>query len=120
MRSKGAFDTHLLDQGLLRRRELREKRRKERLEEVFHVLKELSDEVPFREAYIFGSLAKPFRFFDDSDIDIAFVGLKDEDFFQTMAFLSRKLASDVDVIQLEEHPLEEKIMREGIRWMRRG
>jgi hypothetical protein len=44
------------------------------------------------------------------------VGLKDEDFFQTIAFLSRELDKEVDVLQLEDHPLRDKVMREGIQW----
>ena len=114
------FSTHLLDRALARERERRERRRRERLAEVFGALEELSRRVPFEEVYIFGSLAKPYRYFDDSDVDVAFVGLRDEDFFQAIAFLSQKLKAEVDVLQLEGHPLREKIVREGIKWKRSG
>ncbi|RLA97983.1 MAG: hypothetical protein DRG32_02475 [Deltaproteobacteria bacterium] len=115
-----AFSTHLLDRALADEKERRERRRKELLESVFQALEELSHEITFREAYIFGSLTKPYRHFDESDIDIGFVGLKNEDFFQAMAFLSRKLGTEVDLLQLENHRLQEKILKEGIRWKRRG
>ncbi len=72
--------------------------------------------ISFEQAYIFGSLAKPYRFFKDSDVDVAFLGLRDEDFFQAIAFLSRELDANVDVIQLEDHTLRDKVMREGIKW----
>ena len=114
------FSTWLLDRAIAKERERRELKRKERLEAVFQALEKLSRQIPFREAYIFGSLAKQYRYFDESDIDVAFVGLRDEDFFQAMAFLSLELGVDVDVVQLEGHPLREKILKEGIRWTRSG
>ena len=114
------FSTPLLDRALAKERERKEQRRKEFLEAVFQALEELSHEVPFEEVYIFGSLAKPYRYSGDSDVDVAFLGLKDEDFFRAMAFLSRKLGTEVDVLQLEGHRLREKILKEGIRWKRSG
>ena len=110
------FSTHLLNRALLREREEREAQRQKQIALVFKALDALSRLISFDQAYIFGSLAKPHRFFKGSDVDIAFVGLKDEDFFQAIAFLSRELGRDVDVLQLEEHPLRDKIVREGIKW----
>ena len=110
------FSTHLLDRALLREREGIEQERQKQVAAVLGALDALSHQVFFDQAYIFGSLAKPHRFFKDSDVDIAFVGLKDEDFFQTIAFLSRELDKEVDVLQLEEHPMRDKIVREGIKW----
>lgn len=114
------FSTYLLDRALIKERERREQRRQKRLAAVLQALDKLSCQISFKEAYIFGSLAKPHRFFGDSDVDIAFVGLKDEDFFQAIAFLSRELSAEVDVLQLEDYPLREKIIRRGIKWKRRG
>jgi predicted nucleotidyltransferase len=114
------FSTHLLDRALAKERERREQRRQERLTAVFKALDKLSNQIPFEEAYIFGSLTKPYHYFDDSDVDIAFVGLGDEVFFRAIAFLSRELNAAVDVLQLESHPLREKIIREGIRWKKSG
>jgi len=114
------FSTHLLDRALARERERRERRRRERLAEVFRALEKFSRRIPFEEAYIFGSLAKPYRYFEDSDVDVAFIGLGDEHFFQAIAFLSRELEAEVDVLQLEGHPLRGKILREGIRWRKSG
>ena len=114
------FSTYLLDQALIKGRERREKRRQERLAAVLLALNELSFQIPFEEAYIFGSLAKPYSFFEESDVDVAVVGLKSEYFFKAIAFLSRELCAEVDIIQLEGHPLREVIAREGIRWKKRG
>lgn len=114
------FSTHILDRAIARHREQREQKRQERLSAVFQALDELAGRTPFEGAYIFGSLAKPHQFFDDSDVDVAFLGLKDQDFFPAIAFLSRELGTDVDVIQLEGHPLRGGITQDGIPWKRRG
>lgn len=114
------FSTHLLDRALVKEREGRERQRQEQIALVLKVLDVLSHRISFEQAYIFGSLAKPHRFFEDSDVDIAFVGLRDQDFFQAIAFLSRELDREVDVLQLEDHPLQGGIAREGIRWKRSG
>lgn len=112
------FSTHILDKAIAKRKERRERIRKERLSFVLKALEELSKQIPFEEAYIFGSLAKPYRYHEGSDVDVGFLGLKDEDFFRAMAFLSRWLGTEVDVVQLEHHPLREIIFQEGIRWRR--
>lgn len=114
------FSTHLLDRALVKERERKERQRQKQVATVLKALDALSRRIAFEQAYLFGSLAKPYRFSKDSDADIAFVGLKDRDFFQTIAFLSRELDREVDVLQLEEHPMRNQIMREGIKWTKSG
>ena len=114
------FSIHLLERALARRRESREKRRQECLVVALRALEELSREIPFEEAYLFGSLTKAGRFFEGSDLDVAFVGLRDEDFFRASAFLWRAMGTEVDILPLEDHPLKEKVLKEGIRWKRPG
>ena len=114
------FSTHLLDRALAGEGGRNERKRQEGLAAVFAALDELSHQISFEEAYVFGSLAKPYRFFEGSDVDIAFIGLRNEDFFQATAFLSREIDVEVDVLQLEGYPMGERIVREGIRWKRRG
>jgi predicted nucleotidyltransferase len=110
------FSTHILDRALAQQRQRREHRRRALLEAAFTALAELSQQIAFEEAYLFGSITQPERFSDRSDVDIAFVGLRDEDFFRALAFLSRRLAMDVDIVQLEKHPRREQILQGGIRW----
>lgn len=93
--------------------------RLETLEKLFNTLERLNEGVPFKEAYIFGSLSKAFKFFEDSDIDIGFMGLEDGHFFKAISFISGEIGGDVDVIQLEGHRLAEKIKKEGIKWTRK-
>lgn len=105
--------TALLDAYKRAQRQKTEILRRGMIEKIHEAISELSKEVHFKSAYIFGSVLKQW-FSDESDIDIAFEGLKDKDFFKAMAFLSRYLERDVDVVQLEGHRLRDKIMKEGI------
>ena len=110
------FSTVLIDKTIARKRKEREAKRLQFIERLFDILRRLSKSVSFDEAYIFGSVIKPHRFSELSDIDVSFIGLKDEDFFKTMSFISNEIGLEVDVIQLEGHRLADKIKREGIRW----
>jgi uncharacterized protein len=110
------FSTALIDKTIDRKRKEREARRLQLIERLLDILERLSEKVSFDEAYIFGSVIKPHRFVEVSDIDIGFIGLKDEAFFKTMSFISNEIGLEVDVIQLEGHRLAEKVKKEGIRW----
>jgi hypothetical protein len=113
------FPTPLLDASMERKKREREALRLEMLEKLFNILERLSEDVPFKDAYIFGSLSRAFKFFEDSDIDIGFTGLSDGDFFKAISFISREIGRDVDVIQLEGQRLAGKIKKEGIKWARK-
>lgn len=113
------FSTYLLDAVIERERINREGLRCSLIYKSFDALDRLAKEIFFVEAYLFGSIVKPYRFVKGSDIDIGFIGLKDEYFFKAMSFISRELGIDVNVIQLEGHRLENKVKREGIRWIRK-
>jgi len=110
------FSTHLLDKVIASSRQRREQERLEKLSAVFAALEKLAAETPFQEAYIFGSLTKPYQFSSNSDIDIGFIGLREEDFLPAMAFLSMELGVEVDIVQLEGHRLREKVITEGVGW----
>jgi predicted nucleotidyltransferase len=107
-----------ITQARKRKKARRETQRRTMLDNVWLVLERLIDHVAFDEAIVFGSVTKPGMFTDRSDIDVGFWNLKNEQYFFTMAFLSRELDRDVDVIQLETAAdrLRTKILQEGIRW----
>ncbi|MEW6102643.1 MAG: hypothetical protein AB1630_02300 [bacterium] len=117
---KQGFSTHLLDEAIERQRQEQEELRLYLIKKLFAILDKLNQEVFFKEAYLFGSIDKPHGFLKNSDIDIGFIGLRDEEFFNVMSYLSREIGIDVDVIQLEGHRLSEKIKKEGIKWMRKN
>lgn len=110
------FSTQVLDRKIAERDKGRELRRKGFIDLVFSALAKLADDIFFEDAYLFGSITKEKSFREKSDVDIGFLGLKDKDVIRATALLSRELDVDVDVVQLEEYKLAEKIMREGIKW----
>ena len=99
-----------------RKDEERERGRKDFISDVFGVLERLSKEVYFMEAYIFGSVTKPYQFGESSDVDIAFKGLDKESLFVAVSFLNRELGREVNVALLENVHFKEKIIRDGIKW----
>jgi len=103
------------DLAIQEKREKWEKERKRILRRTNKALGCLSQKIKFSEAYLFGSVTLPYRFTKDSDVDIGFWGLANEDFFYAIAFLSREIGRDVDVIQLERHPFKEKIQTTGVK-----
>lgn len=113
------FSTYLLDAAIERKRRAREEFRLQLIEKVFNALNKLAVDIPFKEAYLFGSIVKPHKFMKDSDIDIGFVGLKDDHFFRVISFISSEIGVDIDVIQLEGHRLEDKVKEKGIRWIKK-
>ena len=119
MAAMPGFSTHLLDEALARKRREREELRRRVLTQAFVALDELSQEIPFFEAYLFGSVVKPHKFREDSDVDVAILVLPDEHFFRAMTFLSARLGRDVDLVQLEVCPFAEKVKKEGIKWTKK-
>ena len=115
---KNRFSTALLDLILEQEKKEREELRLQLLEKLFNTLDKLHCEIPFEEAYLFGSIIKPYKFQKDSDVDIGFIGLKDEHFFKAMSFISSEISRDVDVVQLEGHRLAGKIKKDGIKWIK--
>ncbi|MEJ5361034.1 MAG: hypothetical protein WBK20_15370 [Spirochaetota bacterium] len=116
----GTYSTYILDSVLQRKKEQRELLRKDVLCKLFSILEELSHSISFDEVYIFGSITKEYSFSEGSDIDIAFLGLSDEDFFKAMSFISSRIGYDVDIVQLENHRLKTIIMSEGLQWKKNG
>lgn len=92
----------------------RERLRREVRQELQAALEEL---VPGVKTIVFGSLVRPGRFTEHSDIDIA---LEAEpaamSYFQLTALLSERLGRAVDVVLLPECRFRDKILREGEAW----
>jgi predicted nucleotidyltransferase len=113
------YNTTLLDEVIEKRKKEREDLRLHVIAKILTSIDRLSREIAFDEAYLFGSVTKPFRFSESSDIDIGFVGLDNSHFFKVISYLSEEAGRDVDIIQLEDHPLVDKIKRGGVRWRRK-
>jgi predicted nucleotidyltransferase len=66
---------------------------------------------------VFGSLAKPCRFTEFSDIDIALEAEPDGlSIYQLSSLLAEALGRRVDVVLLSECRFRDKILREGEAW----
>jgi len=113
------YMTALLDEVIEKKKKEREDLRRHMIAKILTAIDRLSGEIAFGEAYLFGSVTKPFRFLESSDIDIGFVGLDNRHFFKAMSYLSEETGHDVDIVQIEDHGLADKIKRGGISWRRR-
>ena len=74
--------------------------------------------VPVDQVMVFGSLTKPHRFTDTSDIDIA---LEAEpagtSLYQLTALLAEEMGRPVDIVLLSECRFRDRIASEGEIWM---
>jgi predicted nucleotidyltransferase len=100
-----------MEQERLQRRERLRAEVRQRLREV------LAQTIPGRRVVVFGSLARPGRFSEGSDIDLA---LESEppgmSLYQLASRLAEGLGRRVDVVLLHESRLQDKILREGETW----
>ena len=85
------FSTFLLDNILEQEKKEREELRLQLIEILFKTFDKLSHEIPIKEAYLFGSITKSYKFQKDSDVDIGFIGLKDEHFLRQCLLFQEKL-----------------------------
>lgn len=116
---KEGYVTALLDEAIEKKRKGQEELRLHVIEKILTTLHRLSRQIAYEEVYLFGSVAKPFRFSERSDVDIGFIGLDDRHYFRVMSYISEETGYDVDIVQLEDHRLADKIKKWGIRWRRK-
>jgi predicted nucleotidyltransferase len=111
---------NLIDEIIKKQEADREEQRKQVLSNLKEILKKLSLNFGFSKAYIFGSVVKPKKFHNRSDIDIAVFGLKNQHFFSLMGEFSRCLLRDVDLYQVEnlDEYLRKRIEEEGELWIK--
>jgi len=104
----------LLQQIARQRFEKRERARVESRKQLHQVLSRI---LPGRRVYIFGSVLKPGRFTENSDIDVA---LESEptgtSVYQLISILGESIGRRVDVVLLDECRFKDKILKEGEAW----
>lgn len=110
------FSTSLLDEAVAVQAAAAEQEWQALLRKLFALLPDAAKRFGFRQVYLFGSSAVPGRFREHSDVDVAVVDLPGEQFFPLAAFLSVRLARDVDLVMLEDVHFADKIRREGLLW----
>ena len=104
----------LLQQLTRQRFEERERLR----HEVRHRLREvLSQTIPGRRVFVFGSLTQPGKFTEVSDIDLALESeLPGITIYQLISVLSEQMGRSVDVLLLDECRFKETILKQGDQW----
>jgi uncharacterized protein len=96
------FKTNLLDAALARRREDNEAQRLATIKQAIYWLETEGEQYGINQAYLFGSVARPYQFTRNSDVDVAVEQFNPEDFFVAMAALSETLERDVDLVDLSK------------------
>jgi predicted nucleotidyltransferase len=110
------FDTSLLDQTLAEQQKQREEERLATLQQVLAWLHQYGPAYGIQRAYLFGSLLRPNRFGQHSDVDVAVEALDANHFFSAMAALSEVVGRDVDLVELCKCPFAERIRQTGQLW----
>ena len=113
-----AFATYLLDEALTRRATQFESDRQATLAKVATMLQELGTRYRIERAWIFGSVIRPHRFTEDSDIDLAVEQIEPTDFFNTISAFSRYWGREVDLVELKKCHFAHRIREHGILWTR--
>lgn len=96
------FEANLLAAAVARRRRDNEAHRLAALEQVFQWLDAEGRQYGIEQAYVFGSVVRPYQFTENSDVDVAVEQIAPECFFIAMADLSERVERDVDLIELRD------------------
>ncbi len=115
-----AFDTSIVDQARDKKRARLEKERQAILSQLFYLLDKHNAELNISEAYVFGSVTRPGRFGDQSDVDVAVERIDAASFFRAMSLLSTALGRAVDLVELSKCHFAQRIRERGIRWTKRS
>ncbi len=105
--------------SLLQQMECERKQRREflRTETRRELQAALNDLLPAGRVIVFGSLLKPGRFNEASDVDLALeVEPAGMSVYQLTSVLAERLGRRVDVVLLPECRFRERIVREGETW----
>ncbi len=116
MLSNQKTNTDILDQVLAKKRLQSEQERQFLLQQVLQWLDKFAESYGIEQAYIFGSLTKPGKFHQKSDIDIAVEQINPENFCNAISFLSTETLRDVDIIKLSQCHFADSIRNTGILW----
>ena len=91
------FDTHLLDEAIARRSDRLENERQRLFAQAVALLDAHSRQYCLSSAYIFGSVVRPRRFHERSDVDIAIETSRPELLTVAIGRFSSLLERDVDI-----------------------
>lgn len=110
------FDTSVLDKAIARRSRLLEEERQRLFAQTVALLDEHGARYGINAAFIFGSVTRPRRFREHSDVDIAIDTSRPELLAEAIGRFSLILGRDVDLVNLGKVPFVKRIRREGVLW----
>lgn len=110
------FDTRLLDEAVAERRAKYEQERQQVLQQVLEWLQRSGHQYGIHSAYIFGSVIKPGRFHDASDVDLGVEEINSVKQIDAIADLSMALLRDVDIVDLRHCHFAHRIREQGLLW----
>jgi predicted nucleotidyltransferase len=110
------FNTYLLDEILAHRQDRLEHERQLVLDRVIQWLEAFGIQYGIHRAYLFGSLTRPGRFKETSDVDIAVEQMNPEDFFTVLGLLAEAIGRETDLVQLDKCHFANRIRQTGILW----
>ncbi len=111
-----SFPTPLLDQLQAQKRQEYEQERLVILVKTQQWLTEHAPRYGIYQAYLVGSLTRPYQFTHRSDVDLAVEQINPDLFFLAVAELSEYLERDVDIINLAQCSFRERLRQGGIPW----
>ena len=98
MSQRQPFSTAKLDQILSDRQGKIEQERLLLLNKTLQWLQEFSTLYGIKQAYIFGSILRPGKFHQDSDVDLAVSQINPDDYCTVISLLHQYLGREVDLI----------------------
>jgi predicted nucleotidyltransferase len=116
MKSKQPFSTAKLDQILSDRQVKIEQERLLLLSKILQWLEEFNTCYGIEQAYIFGSILRPGKFHQDSDIDLAVSQINPDDYCTVISLLHQYLGREVDLIILDTCHFSNRIRDTGLLW----
>ncbi|GBF80174.1 nucleotidyltransferase family protein [Aphanothece sacrum] len=113
-----SFSTAKLDKILNDRRVKLEEERQLLLSKTYQWLNQFASDYGIEKAYIFGSVTRPGKFYQDSDVDLGVERINPTDYFLAISLLSAYLQREVDIIQLNKCHFADRIRQKGILWIK--
>jgi uncharacterized protein len=115
---RAQFDTSLLDQVLAERQQQYERDRQQVLQQTVDWLQQSGALYGIESAYLFGSVTKPGRFHEQSDVDLGVETIDPVRQIDAIADLSMALLRDVDIVDLRHCHFAHRIREQGLLWTR--
>ncbi len=110
------FSTRKLDEIVTNNRLQLEEERQSLIAKTQQWLDQFASDYGIEKAHLFGSVTKPGKFHQNSDIDLAVEQINPDDYCTAISLLSAYLGREVDIIKLDACHFAERIRQTGMVW----